>query len=99
MNKRKELLIEALDKDKKSYLSGELRPILNRKESNMKVGEYSYSIHGRNYRIYVCDYSDGKIQTSSPVRNEPLYIDREEARKRVYELNGWKYKPKMTKHE
>ena len=56
----------------------------------MKVGEYSYSIHGRNYRICVCDYSDGKIQTSSPVRNEPLYIDREEARKRVYELNGWK---------
>ena len=65
----------------------------------MKVGEYSYSIHGRNYRICVCDYSDGKIQTSSPVRNEPLYIDREEARKRVYELNGWKYKPKMTKNE
>ena len=26
----------------------------------MKVGEYSYSIHGRNYRICVCDYSDGK---------------------------------------
>ncbi|MCS2588042.1 hypothetical protein [Bacteroides fragilis] len=65
----------------------------------MKVGEYSYSIHGRNYRICVCDYSDGKTQISSPVRNEPLYINREEARKRVYELNGWKYKPKMTKHE
>ncbi|EXZ01129.1 hypothetical protein M128_1662 [Bacteroides fragilis str. S6L8] len=47
----------------------------------------------------MCDYSDGKTQISSPVRNEPLYIDREEARKRVYELNGWKYKPKMTKHE
>lgn len=27
----------------------------------------------------------------SPVRNEPLYSDRETARKRVYQLNGWKY--------
>ncbi len=60
----------------------------------MKVGEYSYSICGCHYRIYVCNYSDGKIETSSPVRNEPLYRDREAARKRVYELNGWNYKPK-----
>lgn len=60
----------------------------------MKVGEYHYSIYGNHFRIYQCDYSDGKITTSSPVRNEPLYSDREAARKRVYELNGWNYKPK-----
>lgn len=60
----------------------------------MKVGEYEYRLHGRNFRIYRCDYADGKITTSKPVMNEPFYTDREAARRRVYELNGWKYKPK-----
>lgn len=60
----------------------------------MKVGQYSYELHGRSFRIYRCDYSDGKIETSSPVQNEPFYRDREAARKRVYELNGWEYKQK-----
>lgn len=60
----------------------------------MKVGEYSYELYGSNFRIYRCDYSDGKVETSSPVRNEPFYGDREAARRRVYELNGWNYKPK-----
>lgn len=30
-----------------------------------------------------------------PVDNEPLYRDREEARRRVYELNGWISKNKQ----
>ena len=43
MNKRKELLIEALDKDKKSCLSGELRPILRYRRSNYdSVKGYSW---------------------------------------------------------
>lgn len=63
----------------------------------MKVGEYHYCIHGRCFRIYVCDYSDGKIRTSSPVRDEPSYSNQELARKRVYELNGWEYKPRTKR--
>lgn len=58
------------------------------------VGEYYYSLHGRDFRIYRCDYSDGQTTMSSPVYEEPFFRDREEARKRVYELNGWEYKPK-----
>ena len=27
----------------------------------MKVGEYEYRPHGRDFRIYRCDYSDGRI--------------------------------------
>ena len=59
-----------------------------------KVGEYSYRLDGRNFRIQICDYSQGGVTTFSPVRDEPLYNDREEARRRVYELNGWNYKPR-----
>ena len=51
----------------------------------MRVGEYEYRPHGRDFRIYRCDYSDGKTTTANPVYNEPFYRDREEARKRVYE--------------
>ena len=60
----------------------------------MKVGEYFYQICGRSFRIYKCDHSDGRTETSDPVREKPPYYDRESARKRVYELNGWTYKPK-----
>lgn len=60
----------------------------------MKVGEYFYKVCGRDFRIYRCDYSDGVVTTSSPARQEPFFNDRETARKRVYELNGWNYKPK-----
>lgn len=62
----------------------------------MKKGEYSYHPYGRHFRIYVCIYADGLTTTSDPVPGEPLYTDREEARKRVYELNGWKYKGKLN---
>lgn len=60
----------------------------------MKVGEYHYKISGRDFRIYRCDFSDGITATSSPVYSEPVYRNQESARKRVYELNGWKYKLK-----
>lgn len=59
-----------------------------------KVGEYSYRLHGRQFCICVCDYSQNGISTHKPVPSEPLYSDREEARRRVYELNGWNYKPR-----
>ena len=63
----------------------------------MKKGEYSYKPFGRDFRIYVCTYADGRTSTSTPLRDEPLYRDSEAARKRVYELNGWNYKPRQPK--
>lgn len=61
----------------------------------MKIGEYCYKPSGRQFRIYVCDYNDGQTSSSKPVYEEPyMFNDREEARKRVYELNGWNYTPR-----
>lgn len=60
--------------------------------NNMEKGEYSYQPHGRNFRIYRCIRSEDRFTQSSPVNEEPLYTNREAARRRVYELNGWKYK-------
>lgn len=62
----------------------------------MKIGEYHYELHGRHFRIYQCSFNDGVTTMSDPVRGEPFFMDREEARKRVYELNGWNYKPKSN---
>lgn len=56
-----------------------------------KLGEYFYQIRGRGWRIYQTDFVSDRVTSASEVRGEPLYHDREEARKRVYELNGWKY--------
>ncbi len=50
-------------------------------------GQYYYNICGSAFRIY---YYDGV--TGSPVPDEPTYYSRDAARKRVYELNGWKLK-------
>lgn len=61
---------------------------------NIEVGQYIYFLRFSQFRIYQCDYNDGKICTYTPVVNEPFYNDKESARKRVYELNGWDYKSK-----
>lgn len=60
----------------------------------MKTGEFFYERRGRQFRIYICDYSDNSASNASLVHSEPPLNDREEARKRVYELNGWKYTPR-----
>ena len=71
----------------------------------MKVGEYYYEPKGKNYAIYVVEKITPPIKsTSSNMRGmgEGLIHSRkveehftpEAARRRVYELNGWKnYKP------
>lgn len=47
---------------------------------------YYYRIHGNHYDV--CEKATGQR-----LPGEPYYYNREEARKRVYELNGWRYKP------
>lgn len=59
-----------------------------------KVGQYFYAIRGNSFRIYRCTEASDDGYCSSPVIAEPCFPDRESARKRVYELNGWKYKDK-----
>lgn len=59
---------------------------------NLKVGQYFYAPRGSIFRIYRVDYNDGITSASSPTGES--YNTSEEARRRVYELNGWKYKTK-----
>lgn len=61
---------------------------------NAKVGQYFYTPHGNAFRIYRYDRVTAGATSASPVNEQPFFYDREEARKRVYELNGWKYKSK-----
>ncbi len=57
-----------------------------------KIGQYYYIPRGRFFRIYrYVDVSPNGC-SGSPVYEEPLYENKEDARKRVYQLNGWKYK-------
>lgn len=60
----------------------------------MKKGQYHYTPCGRQFRIYICTEANEQGNSSSPVYSEPFFNDREQARKRVYELNGWNYTPK-----
>lgn len=56
----------------------------------LKKGQYHYSLRGNVYQIYRCEEEYGEGRTvSRPVAGEPAYLDREKARARVYELNGW----------
>lgn len=57
-----------------------------------KIGEYFYAPRGRRYKIYRIS-SITPTSTSSESIGE-IYARREEAKKRVYELNGWHYTPK-----
>lgn len=56
-----------------------------------KVGQYYYAPHGRGFRIYRYKEVTDTFHSALPVQSEPIFYDREQAKKRVYELNGWRY--------
>lgn len=56
-----------------------------------KVGKCYYTPFGRGYRIYRYDYVGASTSTAVPVDGEPIYYNRDKARQRVYELNGWNF--------
>lgn len=58
------------------------------------VGQYSYKRMGNGWKIYRTEHNHYIGFTASPVIGEPKYFNREEVRRRVYELNGWKYTPR-----
>jgi hypothetical protein len=60
---------------------------------NSKNGEYFYAPHGRSWGIW--QYHEQKISSKVSVGSGTFikdYPTKEEARKVVYELNGWKLK-------
>ena len=58
------------------------------------AGQYYYVPSGRFFRIYRYTHVNASgAYAGTPVAGEPLHTCREDARKRVYELNGWKYTP------
>ena len=58
-----------------------------------KSNEWKYELNrrGRAFVIYQMEHV-GNISTGTPVYRGYEY---EEARKELYRLNGWKYKPKQ----
>ena len=56
----------------------------------MKRNKYELNRRGRQFVVYRMEYTDTGSMGS------PVYStnDFEDARKKLYELNGWKYKPK-----
>ena len=52
--------------------------------------KYELNKRGRAYVIYQMEHANG-VSTGTPVFRS---YDYEEAKKKLYELNGWKYKPK-----
>lgn len=60
-----------------------------------KVGQYHYALRGRFFRIYRYTSVTDSGTTATPVMEEPLLSDREQARRRVYQLNGWNYTPRQ----
>lgn len=66
---------------------------------NPRVGLCYYAPRGRGFRIYRYDSVTTTTSTASPVPDEPIYFDREEARKRVYQLNGWNFNKRKNNNE
>lgn len=58
-----------------------------------KAGQYRYFPRGREYVICLCERYDERTGNGEArvVWGEPAYRVEEDARRRVYELNGWKY--------
>lgn len=56
-----------------------------------KVGKCYYTPYRDGYRIYRWQYVSALSISAIPVKDEPIYYDREGVRKRVYELNGWNF--------
>lgn len=56
----------------------------------MKVGQYYYQRRRDGFQIYRCQ-SVCKSGHSGDCVSGEFYFDSEEARRRVYELNGWKF--------
>lgn len=64
-----------------------------------KVGQCYYAPRGRGFRIYRYTSVTATTSTASPVPDEPIYFDREEVRKRVYQLNGWNFNKRKNNNE
>ncbi len=56
-----------------------------------KTGQYYYAYYRGGFAIFRCTHADEKGYAGERVLNELASRDREAIRKRVYELNGWKY--------
>ena len=52
-----------------------------------KIGQYEYDRRGRGFRIYRVDSVSENGYTASATGE--FYFNREEARRRVWQLNGW----------
>lgn len=63
-----------------------------------KVGQYYFAPRGRHFCIYRYTHVSENGSAASPVTSERPFTDKEDARRRVYELNGWRYTPATPNH-
>jgi hypothetical protein len=56
----------------------------------MNEPKYHYAPHAHGFAIY-------EKESEGSYKKIDYKIDREEAKKEVYRLNGWEYKPKNNK--
>lgn len=61
----------------------------------MKRNKYELNRRGRQFVVYRMEY------TETGSMGSPVYktYDFEDARKKLYELNGWKYKPQNDEQQ
>lgn len=60
----------------------------------MSKAKFYYRVHGRFFEICQNTTVNGCTVFGERVQGEKTYTNREEARKRVCELNNWKYSPR-----
>lgn len=63
-------------------------------QHTLKIGQYYYAPRGPYFRIYRCTHVSESGFSATPVSTEPAFRNREDARRRVYSLNGWTYTPR-----
>lgn len=63
------------------------KPLKRRAMRTPKVGQYEYGRRGRCFKIYRVESVNENGYIASSIGE--LYSDREEARRRVWALNGW----------
>lgn len=61
-----------------------------------KVGQYKVSLHHGSWAIYRITHVSDMGYSMQPVLDEPEfpYDRRDDAIRRMYQLNGWEYRPR-----
>lgn len=57
-----------------------------------KIGQYTYFRRGNVFRIFRCSSVSANGAAFDLVKEENDYAQAQDARRRIYELNGWRWR-------